>query len=202
MYKIFINDIPIYLSDKKAKNKKKKPCIKYKNDEEIYQILQQIEDDEPIKRVTIYGKNLAKVTARFFSKFKTIEAAGGLVTNKIGDILMIYKRGKWDLPKGKIEPEESREKAALREISEETNLHNLEILDPLPTTFHIFSNKPKQRVLKIVHWFKVRSEDKKQPVPCSKEKIEKAEWVSTEKMDRKLKKTYPSILDVIEAGAN
>ncbi len=50
-----------------------------------------------------------------FSKGMTsVEAAGGLVLNEKGEVLMIFRRGSWDLPKGKIDPNESVETAAIR----------------------------------------------------------------------------------------
>ena len=45
--------------------------------------------------------------------FKVVEAAGGVVSNKNGEILFIRRMGKWDLPKGKIEKGESLEQACL-----------------------------------------------------------------------------------------
>ena len=62
----------------------------------------------------------------FSSHFHEIDAAGGLVVNN-DKFLFIYKNNKWDLPKGKIEEKENSEKAALREVSEETGLVNIRL---------------------------------------------------------------------------
>ena len=49
-----------------------------------------------------------------------IQAGGGLVENEKGEILFMFRKGKWDLPKGKLDPGESYESCALREVQEET----------------------------------------------------------------------------------
>src|SRR6267154_620027 len=43
----------------------------------------------------------------FISYCSLIEAAGGLVQNEKNEWLIIFRRGKWDLPKGKIEGDET-----------------------------------------------------------------------------------------------
>ena len=53
---------------------------------------------------------------------KKVVAAGGLVTNDKNELLTMFRRGKWDLPKGKLDEEETIEACALREVREETGI--------------------------------------------------------------------------------
>ena len=64
-----------------------------------------------------------------------IEAAGGLVFNEKNELLMIFRRGFWDLPKGKVDEGETLEQCAVREVQEETGLQNIMLGD-----FLIFLN--------------------------------------------------------------
>ena len=67
-----------------------------------------------------------------------VEAAGGLVFNKDGDILMIFRNGKWDLPKGKLEIGESIEECAIREVEEECGISGLIIEKKIKDTYNIY----------------------------------------------------------------
>lgn len=83
-----------------------------------------------------------------------IEAAGGLVVNNNHHILLIFKRGKWDMAKGRLEPEQGKEHTALREVSEETglDLEKLNIEAKLVSTYHTTRHQNK-KYLKKTHWY-------------------------------------------------
>ena len=66
----------------------------------------------------IFDKDFEKMKASFFRHFHLIQAAGGLVKNKNEEILMIFRRGKWDLPKGKLDENETIKECAKREVEE------------------------------------------------------------------------------------
>ncbi|MCR9106854.1 MAG: NUDIX domain-containing protein [Gammaproteobacteria bacterium] len=83
-----------------------------------------------------------------------IESAGGLVCNRSHHLLLMFKRGKWDMPKGRIEAGAGKEDSALREVQEETglNIDKLSITSNLPSTWHTTRHQ-NIRYLKKTHWY-------------------------------------------------
>ncbi|MFA7089279.1 MAG: NUDIX domain-containing protein [Bacteroidales bacterium] len=127
------------------------------------------------------------------TRFVLFYAAGGVVTNKKGDVLMIYRYGRWDLPKGKQEPGESLRETALREVAEETGARGLKITgDQFATTYHTYRFQGNN-VLKITAWFRMTAEERSFLDPQTEEGIEKTEWVSLQDMDKYLEAAYASI---------
>ena len=124
-----------------------------------------------------------------------IKAAGGVVLNAEGKVLMIFRRGKWDFPKGKIEDGETIEEAALREVSEETGLQQLSIVKPLPDTFHTYKLGGKW-VGKTTAWYIMKSDVPENLVPQTEEDIEEARWVKFDEVSRLLKDSYPNLREL------
>lgn len=134
----------------------------------------------------------------FHSYYKMQQAAGGRVHNAEGKLLMIYRRKRWDLPKGKIDRGETAEQAAVREVEEECGVNQLRIIRPLPSTWHTFIHHT-ERILKHTHWFEMSCADTRPLVPQTEEDIEQAVWANAaeQKMHRGL--LYPSLVDVLDA---
>ena len=126
-----------------------------------------------------------------------IEAAGGLVFNKEEQILMIFRNGKWDLPKGKLEIGESVEECAIREVEEECGIYGLDIIDKLLETYHTYSLKGEE-ILKRTYWYKMRTDFDGELVPQIEEGITKVSWVSKDQISEKLKNSYGNISDVLK----
>jgi 8-oxo-dGTP pyrophosphatase MutT (NUDIX family) len=133
----------------------------------------------------------------FASRFFLVEAAGGLVENAAGDMLMIFRHGLWDLPKGKIDAGENAEAAAVREVEEECGIGQLHILHALPWTYHLYPDQESEWVLKKTYWFKMQSESNEKPRPEQKENITRAEWVPKDKVHLLLSNSYRSVADLI-----
>ena len=108
--------------------------------------------------------------------------------------LFIYRRGKWDLPKGKVNKGETPYEAALREISEETGLHNVEIIRELINTYHIYKLKDKM-VLKKTNWFLMQNNGSDKFNLQIEEGIEKATWIDETQIKTILDNTYKSLKD-------
>lgn len=131
---------------------------------------------------------------------KQIIAAGGLVTNVQGEILWIFRRGFWDLPKGKLDEGETIQSCAIREVEEETGIHNIKLHELLKFTNHLYFDKYLQEeVVKRTYWFHMTIADMQKGNPQTTEDIEKIEWHSLATARHCLEQTYPTILEVIEA---
>lgn len=132
-------------------------------------------------------------------QFTYIEAAGGFIQQN-QNYLFIYRLGKWDLPKGKLDKGESPAQAAIRECEEECGITQLEIINELPSTYHIYYYKNKY-ALKTTYWFLMKSSHTSQLIPQTSENIEKVEWLDETAMKNTvIKNTYPSVLDLISVS--
>lgn len=139
--------------------------------------------------------------ARFAEDFTRVEAAGGVVENSRGERLMIRRNGRWDLPKGHVEPGESVETCAAREILEETGVR-AEVVAPLCATWHAYwFPKTERWELKRTHWFLLRSLADDSLAPQTEEGIEQVVWCSPQAFAANLQSSFPTIRRVAEALA-
>lgn len=133
-----------------------------------------------------------------FAKDKTvIEAAGGMVLNNNGELLMMKRRGKWDMPKGKLDEGESIEECALREVEEETGLSPLKLIRKLQTTYHTYPYQGRT-ALKPSHWFLMQYEGLQIPVPQTEEDITEIIWADKTRAEELIKNAFPSIREMVE----
>ncbi len=129
---------------------------------------------------------------------KKIIAAGGLVFNDDDELLMIFRRNKWDLPKGKLDGDESIEECALREVKEETGLKNLQLEKFINITLHeYFDQFSNEEVVKETHWFKMLASNNQDLIPQYDEGIEQIEWVNEKDLAIKLRNSYANIIEII-----
>lgn len=135
----------------------------------------------------------------FWLEYEHIRAAGGLVRNRRGDMLMIFRNGRWDLPKGCMEAFESHEDCAAREVKEECGLKNVRVGERIYTTYHTYRRADGVGMMKETKWYEMTSDDT-ELTPQTEEGIEKAEWVSRRKAKRRLAKAYPMIAEIFKAA--
>lgn len=129
---------------------------------------------------------------------KKIIAAGGLVTNDNNELLMIFRRGKWDLPKGKLDEGEKIEECAVREVQEETGLKSIELGNLVGITYHeYFDTYSNQDVNKETHWYAMKALPGQKLVPQTEEDIQEIEWVRKEILDVYLNNSYANIVDIV-----
>lgn len=131
---------------------------------------------------------------------KIILAAGGLVLNPNNDVLMIFRRGFWDLPKGKLDAGETIEACAVREVMEETGLVQVHLDRFLLKTQHTYFDKYiGKEVIKETHWYAMHIDTFQNGKPQAEEDIEKIDWVRKDQLSTYLEKSFSTIQEVISA---
>ena len=146
----------------------------------------------------VWHQNIKALMKSFRSCFRVIKAAGGIVKNAQGEYLFIFRRGVWDLPKGKLDKFENYEKAAVREVSEECNLKEPILGKRLKTTYHTYRLKNKL-ILKKTIWFEMTSGPREQPRPQLSENITEVRWFAENDLEIVRKNTWASIRDLLES---
>ncbi len=130
---------------------------------------------------------------------KIIKAGGGLVRNGEGELLLIFRRGKWDLPKGKLDEGETIEACALREVEEETGVKHLALGELISVTWHEYFDKwVGEDVIKETHWFKMDVAGVPALVPQTEEDITAIEWTKKSDLPKRMEQSYITIIDVLE----
>ncbi|NMR34475.1 NUDIX domain-containing protein [Chryseobacterium aquaticum] len=195
MYKVFVNEKKLLLS-KQPENLEK--TLKYESFTTL-EIALDLLQNTSLNELNVYGEEIGEIWEEFKKLFRIIEAAGGIVNRPNGDILFIKRLGKWDLPKGKMEKGESREESAIREIEEETNLRNVELLDFINTTYHIYIERNGDKVLKFTHWFEMNFEGEDTSKPQIEEGITEVAWKNTAQIESEV---FPSTFKNIKLIIN
>jgi 8-oxo-dGTP pyrophosphatase MutT (NUDIX family) len=199
--KIYFDDKPVFLCDEI--NEELKEILHHPDavfiDElstpAINAFLHEIKKDQFHAGVMI-DKDLEKLKKAFFSHFTSIEAAGGIVQNNDKEFLFIYRLGKWDLPKGKVETGEDLEDCAIREVEEETNTTDLIIKKKIGETYHAY-NAFGKHFLKTSHWYFMNCPAGQKSTPQTEENITAVKWAHAEDIRELMENTYPSIKDIL-----
>jgi len=197
MYKVFFNDRKLFLTDNFTKHFRVKYGLfyKYRNIEDLEELISFYSKLTKIDSLYLFHQDIEELRKNFRKCFKPIEAAGGLIRNSKGDFLLIYRRGRWDLPKGKLGKNESCEEAAIREVEEECGILGVEIKQPLIATYHTY-NLGEEIVLKRTAWFEMVYTGKNKPVPEKEEGITEVRWITAPELDNYLQQCFPAIKDV------
>lgn len=127
--------------------------------------------------------------------FKIIKAAGGVVVKDNKQLLM-FRRGVWDLPKGKLDDGESSRQAAGREVQEETGVR-VAVGERICTTWHTYSLDGSP-ILKRTKWYCMEVLDDSRMAPQEDEGIEKLAWLNRRETQLALTNSFSSIRYVIE----
>jgi len=200
--KIFFNDKPLFLCDEMNEEI---DCFAHYDDAVYID-----EFSPPAVNSMIHEMRQPKVHAGIFlhqdleqlkkavwKKFDIIKAGGGLVWNENKEILFILRRGKWDLPKGKLDPGETIDQCAIREVEEETGLKNIDLKKKLLTTYHTYDENGRH-ILKETYWYEMAVNSDQTLVPQTVEDIHEVKWVGEDNLQDVLANTFPSIIDVLD----
>ena len=128
-------------------------------------------------------------------KVRRAHSAGGVVFRRpeseapgadVRILLLQHEAGKWMLPKGTIEAGETPEAVALREVAEETGLHNVRIVQDLGEERYLFFWKTEDTYYdKTVHYYLMEFLGGEETRPQQEEGFVRCDWVSVaEALDR------------------
>jgi 8-oxo-dGTP pyrophosphatase MutT (NUDIX family) len=202
--KIYFNDKPLFLTDSIT------PDIEpYAHHDDavlidefshgaINSMIHEMRQDKVHAGIYLHS-NVEELKKAFWKKFMLVKAAGGLVINEAGELLFIYRRGKWDLPKGKLDEGETLEQCAVREIGEETGVWDVQLKKHLVTTWHTY-DESGHHILKETTWYLLSAPKNQTFTPQTVEQITQIVWVAPEKLEKFASNTFPSITDVLQAA--
>lgn len=204
MYKVFFNASSITLCSENEISSKhnNSQVIEIKEHTLLLPFVLELEQNKNSKNIVFDGNNLNELWENFKKQFIQIEAAGGIVTNKEGHILVIKRFGFWDLPKGKLEKKETIEEAAVREVEEECGISGLKIQKKIASMYHIYRSpyhpEPNNLVLKETVWFEMLYSANEIPRPQTSENIEEVRWMTKEELPAFFSNTYPNLIELME----
>ena len=189
MYKVFVNDKPLFLTNQLVKE----------TDFQLF-LLDSIDIEKliiklftnKIAKCYLYHPNEKTILKKLKEKIPVQKAGGGLVYNDKGEVLFILRNGKWDLPKGGKDKQEKLAQAAVREVVEETGVGELTVLEKLPKTYHIFKRNGRFK-LKVTQWYKMSSSYQGDLTGQAEEGIEQVAWLNPEQVKEALQNSYENI---------
>jgi 8-oxo-dGTP pyrophosphatase MutT (NUDIX family) len=146
----------------------------------------------------IFSTDFNLLEEKLRSEFRFITAAGGLVLNENKDSLLIFRRGKWDLPKGKLDEGETVDACALREVEEETGIKDTVIERFLTNTYHFYTEN-NVSICKETYWYLMHSPGVQNLVPQIEEQITAIKWSDVAFVEQILPDTFPMIKDVYQS---
>jgi 8-oxo-dGTP pyrophosphatase MutT (NUDIX family) len=192
-YEIFYGRHRLIFDASRQKEDNIDGCIDYVNKDLMRHLLEHLKD-EKVARTYLFRvpENIKSVTSRFSVK----RAGGGAVFNPDGQLMLMRRSGKWDLPKGKMDKGETMEECALREVEEECNVSGLRIKQKLIETYHFYFRK--QWNIKHTYWYQMESLNWQNAAPQIEEEIDLIKWVNMDEVDFSALNTYPSIRQVIK----
>ena len=168
---------------------------------DIHGLVEMLETSSSLVHIYIETEDWDDMYGKICAEFKEVNAAGGLVTNRRGDFLLIRRNGLWDLPKGHQDDDEDLKDTARREVNEETGIMGLFVGDFICTTDHCYKRDGIWH-LKHTFWYKMYHDDPNDLTPQKEEDITKVAWVAKSSLAPFLLNTYPSIIEVFREAGN
>ena len=195
-YKVFFENRFITVSNEPDRIQKYTLFYKYHNREQLHDAVYSFERESDALSMNIFGVDIEHLWREFISYFTFTGAAGGLVEDAEGRFLFIVRNGRWDLPKGHIDNDESPRECALREVSEECGIEADSIIESLPPSFHSWIYEDVS-YLKMTHWFRMSYNGSELPVPNGEEGITEAKWLRPDEICIIRESAWESLTDMI-----
>jgi 8-oxo-dGTP pyrophosphatase MutT (NUDIX family) len=202
--KIYFNDKPLFLCDEMTHEIKRYAhhddtvLIDEYSHPAVNAMIHEMRRDNVHAGIFVHS-DLGALKRAFWKKFLVVQAGGGLVQNGNEQYLFMLRRGKWDLPKGKLDPGETLEQCAVREVREETGLERVQLGGPLLVTYHTY-DESGHHILKETHWYRMTAMPDQVITPQQEEQITELIWADQGRIGALLKNTFPSILDVLHTA--
>ena len=204
MHIIYFNNKPLYLVTKISGeiedylHQKETLFIDELNEHTVRTMISELQQPQFYRGVFLHS-NVDELLYAFKQHFTVIQAGGGLIYTDDGYVLLIFRRGKWDMPKGKLDEGETIEACALREVQEETGISKVALVKPITITYHTYHENDAY-ILKESHWFFMKAASKENLTPQTEEDIEKCEWVSFTNLTPYIDNMHASVKDVLTKG--
>jgi len=202
VFTIYINERPLYIARSAMEalaNYHQGNVFNVPSQQEIEAVIARLEKGD-LPGAVLTGPNPQSLLDQVKKLYTEFLAAGGLVLKEPGgEILLMFRRGKWDLPKGKLDDGEDLPTCALREVQEETGLQNVRIDSPLMETYHYYPLEGK-KILKHTYWYKMKFTGNELTIPQIEEDILDIQWVKPENITKYIPYTYLNIAAVLEQG--
>lgn len=203
MYSIYFNNRKLSVCPLKENTNYNSNAVVYYNSNDLNtkQLPEFMESNQKINLLVlpVEENKIDCVFEKICSEFNQINAGGGLVRNLAGEYLLIFRNGKWDLPKGKQEAGEDIKVTAVREVEEECGIDSLELGNLLCVTHHTYRMNG-EFMLKHTFWYNMEYKGDATLKPQTEENIEMCKWVKREEIAELVKDTYPSIKRVFEVA--
>jgi 8-oxo-dGTP pyrophosphatase MutT (NUDIX family) len=201
-YKIYINESPLFLTqttdlaDETAFERSLIHALYRGKPKILLNYIELLEKNKHHDGIIIQAENIKQLWRDFKSNYNYIKAGGGLVINPFGKILLIFRRGVWDLPKGKQDPGETLAQTAMREVQEETGLNDLKLIEKLGNGYHCYLMS-KQRTLKRTRWYLMQTQTPDKLILQKEEGIQDAAWFDPKEIPTLNMPMYNNIRDVL-----
>lgn len=196
MYRIYINEAVLIISESVSAPMKGYQKVELEGFDFLH-FYKHIVPKRGVFHYFILTKDVNQVFKRIKTSLNTIEAAGGLVKNEKGDYLFIFRKRKWDLPKGKIEKGENVKEAAIREVEEECGINVRQVGHIICETYHVYELYG-ELIFKQTTWYHMDTVNQFNLIPQTEEGITEARWLSVKDLGLVTQNTYPSIQEVID----
>lgn len=168
-----------------------------KNKKSFDNVYNEFLNNVEITDLVIRSPKPDKLFRNFKKKFDVIKAAGGLVLNNKKELLVIKRRGVWDLPKGKLEENESKKTAAIREVMEECGISMPKISSKSGKTYHTYQQDGME-ILKITYWYLMLYDGVQKLKPQLEEDITEVKWIKKEEVHKIIQNSHNNLVPLFE----